>query len=54
MSRSVAAGLILVVLVLCAGTGMLDLPRPITGAFQLVLILVAALIGSKVNRQPNP
>jgi hypothetical protein len=54
MSGSVAAGVILVLLVLCLGLWGLDLPTAISRALQLVLILAAALIGSKVNRLSKP
>ena len=53
MTSSVAAGLVLLVVALSLGTEMLDLPTPLNGVLQLVLILVAVLIGSKIKKKPD-
>lgn len=50
MSRSAGAACLLVLLVLCVGTGLLDLATTEVGVCQLVLILIGVLIGSSVRK----
>lgn len=48
MSRSVGAACLLV---LCVGTGLLDLPTADVRVLQIVLVLVGVLIGSPIRKR---
>jgi hypothetical protein len=53
MSSSLGAGLILLLVVLSLGVVALDLPTVVSAILELVLILAAVLIGSRINRRPR-